>query len=401
MKVVIIGAKGLPQVSGGGGVERGVHEVARRLVSAGHEVIVYERGRSFGTRREDGIVVRSTPYLNRKNLAGWSHVLVSVADSLVQYRRVTAYHLHGASNGFFCLAVRLLTGARVIFHLHGAEWRAEKWSRLMAAVMRVNFVVGALAAHEVASVCARCLRALESFPFLRRKMWLMPNGIPARDRGRSANATRLANGIADSEPPFLLYVGRLVPQKRIDLLIRAFRQIDSNIRLLIVGPGSYSDRYVTLLKELAADDPRIAFSDQVDFATLGELYRGSLALVLPSDVEGCANVLLEAIAYECCIVTSDISENQAVVDDAAALFKAGDLDSLVAALRTVVMDGSENARLRRAARSRSQKLPDWDAVTRDFVRLYTNSSRPGAAWTSPPHHLSEGQQVRPASLPRE
>ena len=59
MKVVVLGAKGLPGVRGSGGVERGVNGVARRLVSAGHEVIVYERAAVFGTRRGDGVIVRS------------------------------------------------------------------------------------------------------------------------------------------------------------------------------------------------------------------------------------------------------------------------------------------------------------------------------------------------------
>ncbi len=400
MKVVVLGAKGLPKVSGGGGVERGVHEVARRLANDGHEVIVYERGSSFGVRNEDGIVVRSAPYIDRKNLAGWSHILVSLVDSLVRFRGVTAYHVHSAANGFVCLPLRLFTAARVIFHLHGAEWRVQKWNPLMAMAIRVSCVMGAIASHEVASVCARCVRVLDPLPFLTGKARLIPNGAPRRSLTRPADVVGPTDGAARAEPPFLLYAGRLVPQKRVDLLIRAFKQIEYDVRLLIVGPGSHCDAYVTQLKNLAGDDPRIAFLGQVDFATLGNLYRRSLAMVLPSDAEGCANVLLEALAYECCIVTSDIAENRAVVDDAAALFKGGDTDSLIAALTRVVVDGSENARLRRAARLRSQKLGDWDAVTKDFVRLYTNSSRARSTWP-PPAHRGEVHRAASASSATE
>ena len=139
----------------------------------------------------------------------------------------------------------------------------------------------------------------------------------------------------NSEGPFILYAGRLVPQKGVDLLIRALKTIEPRIRLLIVGPESHCDRYVTYLKELAANDSRIAFVDQVDFATLGELYRRSLALVLPSYFEGCSNVLLEALACGSCIVASDIPENQAVVGEAAALFRAGDLESLLGRSRVI------------------------------------------------------------------
>jgi glycosyltransferase involved in cell wall biosynthesis len=381
MKVVVLGAKGLPGVRGSGGVERGVNEVARRLVSAGHEVIVYERARCFGTRREDGVIVRSVPYIDRKNLAGWSHVVVSLIDSLVHDRQAAVYHLHGAPNGVFSLPLRLLTRAKVILHLHGAEWRTNKWSRPMAAAIWLSCLIGALGAHEVASVCAHCLKVLSATRFLRHKLWFVPNGLPSRNLDQSCKAGKLPSGLSNSEGPFILYAGRLVPQKGVDLLIRALKTIEPRIRLLIVGPESHCDRYVTYLKELAANDSRIAFVDQVDFATLGELYRRSLALVLPSYFEGCSNVLLEALACGSCIVASDIPENQAVVGEAAALFRAGDLDSLREVLNRIVVDSSENARLRGAARSRSQTLADWDIVTRDFLRLYAKVPRTQSTWT--------------------
>ena len=121
-------------------------------MAKGHEVIVYERARSYGARIEDGIRVRSVPFLDRKTLAGWSHVALSVIDSLLRHRAVTVYHLHGAQNGFFCLPLRWLTRARVVFHLHGAEWRARKWGKMMSGLFRFSCAFGALGAHEVGSV---------------------------------------------------------------------------------------------------------------------------------------------------------------------------------------------------------------------------------------------------------
>src|SRR5208282_1149931 len=84
MRIVMLGTKGLPRISAIGGVERGVLEMGQRLVSLGHEVIVYERARSFGTRMEDGIIVRSVPFVDWKTLAGWSHIALSLVDSLLR-----------------------------------------------------------------------------------------------------------------------------------------------------------------------------------------------------------------------------------------------------------------------------------------------------------------------------
>ena len=374
MKIVVLGSKGISIADGAGGIERGVEEVALRLAALGHEVIVYERGRSFGLRHERGVTVRSVPFLNSKNLATWSHAAVSMADSLVHFRGVEIYHIHGVRNGFLCLVARLLTRARIIFHLHGAEWRSDKWGLTTGWLLRAGCVIGAFAAHQIATVCTQCSSILGLVPFSQRKTSLVPNGLPRVDGAAPiTGATLAARGLAH-DSPFILFVGRLVPQKRTDLLIRAFKSIESRTRLLIVGPSSHCVAYEEMLHALAHNDRRIIFVGPVAFDAIGELYRECLAVVLPSQTEGCSNVLLEALAYGCCIVTSDIPANRDVVQDAALLFKSDDLGSLTDALSEVLHNRAAVDRARSAAQIRSRTMWDWDAVTREFLRLYAASA---------------------------
>lgn len=367
MKIVVLGSKGMPVADGAGGIERVVDEMVPRFAAQGHEVIVYERGKSFGTRRERGVTVRSVPFVNSRNLAGWSHAAVSMADSLIHFRDAEIYHIHGARNGFLCALARLLTRGRVIFHLHGAAWRSDKWGVAVGWLFRASCLIGAMAAHRIVTVSTDCSRLLAFVPASARKTSIVPNGVPRVD---AAAAVAGASFQIGEEPPFILFVGRLVPDKRIDLLIRAFRSVETPACLLIAGPGSHCDRYEAMLRDLARDDRRIVLAGPVDFDRVGELYRKCLAVVLPSQNEGCSNVLLEALAYGCCIVTSDIPENRAVVGDAAVLFKSGDLDSLAGALRKVLHDRAAVASARSAAQIRSRTMRDWDAVTLEFVQLY-------------------------------
>lgn len=395
MRIVIFGGKGLPGCSGSGGVERGVYEVAQRLASWGHDVIVYERATWFATRIEDGLTVRSIPFINSKRLSGWSHAMLSMFDSLLRFRSASIYHVHNASNGFFCVPLRLLTRGRIIFHIHGAEWQAKKWGAVTAMLFRASCIMGALASHEVASVCARAIRELSTLPGLSNRIWLVPNGVP-RVEGSS-----LANGRLNiSDPPFLLYAGRLVPQKRVDLLIRAFKLIDANASLLIAGPDSHCDDYVETLKDLARHDPRITFAGALNFGILTELYRCCTAVVLPSDTEGCSNVLLEALGHGCCIVTSDIPENLVVVGQAALSFKAGNIDALIQALRRITRDSAEVIRLRQLAIGRSRQLVDWDEVTSAFIRLYRGEHSSGQRVNASSERWGEVSNApeRPATL---
>lgn len=290
----------------------------------------------------------------------------SFADSLIHFRGAEIYHIHGPRSGFICPAARLLTRARIIFHLHGAIWRAARWSFFTRFVIRAGCVVGAIAAHQIVTVSVQSSEVLSRLRLSLRKIVLVPNGRPSVE---AATVPADATGL-DLEPPFLLYVGRLVPEKQGDLLIRAFKSIRSPTRLLIVGPSPYTDEYEVMLRELARDDPRIVFTGSVDFHAIAELYRACLAVVLPSQTEGCSNVLLEALAYGCCIVTSDIEPNRDVVQDGALFFETDNLDSLTGVLSRVLHDGALVERSRSSARERARTMQDWDAVTREFLRLY-------------------------------
>jgi glycosyltransferase involved in cell wall biosynthesis len=360
MRVVIVGSKGYPSTPGAGGVEQGVRHVAEELSALGHDVIVYERGQR-ATRTEGRVTIRCVPFVNRRTLAGWSHLILSLIDALISIRGVDVYHVHCAQNGFACLPLRL-TGARVLFHIHGCEWRAGKWGVLMSLAIRATCIAGAIGAHTVVVVCDRSQRFLGNVLRPTRKVRLIPNGV---------SSTLLAAEVAPVRRREFLFVGRIVPQKRLDLLLDAFRSLpNSDVTLTIVGPTSYSETHVRQLIERTRDDTRISWLGQRSSRTVRELYRRCFAVVLPSDHEGCSNVLLEALAAGCCIVASDIPENRAVTSNAAALVQRGDATALADTLSRLLWDPTEVERLRCAARARAAQLPTWEAVTREILTQY-------------------------------
>jgi glycosyltransferase involved in cell wall biosynthesis len=369
MRVVILGSKGYPSVAGAGGVEHGVMHVAEELSNAGHDVIVYERG-PRGKRREGRVTIRSVPFVNRRTLASWSHLLLSLLDAGRHLRAVDVYHVHCAQNGFACLPLRF-TGARVLFHIHGCEWRAKKWGLLMSLAIRLSCVVGAIAAHSVVVVCERSSRFLAGTPRVGRKIRLIANGIPSHLIALDVSRPQLRLD--------LLFVGRLVPQKRLDLLLQAMRDLPPELTLTVIGPTSHCDAYAQSLVASAANDPRVRFLGQCDRDTVAGFYARCFAVVLPSDHEGCSNVLLEALAAGCCIVASDIPENRAVTGDAAALFAAGDGEALCSTLLQLLANRSEAARLRMAARARATALPRWEAVAGALAAEYLGEREPSTA----------------------
>ena len=152
---------------------------------------------------------------------------------------------------------------------------------------------------------------------------------------------------------YALFLGRLVPEKAPDLLVRAFRNVDTTARLVIAGGSSFTDRYVHELEVLAARDPRVLLVGSVHGELLHELYTNAALFVLPSRLEGLALTLLEAASYRLPLVASDIAPNREVIGDdgpGRRMFASGDAAGLTAALTATLRQPPRSVRRGRGAR---------------------------------------------------
>jgi len=114
---------------------------------------------------------------------------------------------------------------------------------------------------------------------------------------------------------YILFLGRLVPEKGLRYLIEAFKQVKTDKKLVIAGDASDTDSFVHEIKDMAKDDKRIIFTGFVQGRILQELYSNAYVYVLPSDLEGMPLSLLEAMSYGNCCLVSNIPECTDVVED--------------------------------------------------------------------------------------
>ena len=135
---------------------------------------------------------------------------------------------------------------------------------------------------------------------------------------------------------YVLYLGRIVPEKGIHYLISAWKNIFSDKKLVIAGGASDTDEYMRKLRDLAKDDDRIIFTGFTQGRELEELYSNAYVYVLPSDLEGMPLSLLEAMSYGNCCLTSDIEECASVIDDHGLTFHKSDVDDLKSKLDELI-----------------------------------------------------------------
>jgi glycosyltransferase involved in cell wall biosynthesis len=339
IRVAMIGQRGIPATFGG--IEHHVEELGARLAARGHEVVVYTRTNYVHERARivRGMHPRYLSTVGSKHLDAIVHSGLSTID--VMTRRADIVHYHAVGPGIPAFLPRFLGRAGVVLTVHGLDAERAKWSRTARTVLTVAQWLSARVPDETI-VVSRELQRHYRDRYDRRTTYI-PNGVDEGDRRPPDEIVRRFGLRGDD---YLLFVGRLVPEKAPDLLVRAFRELGTIHRLVLAGGSSFTDEYVRGLEALVSGDPRILMPGYVYGAVLEELYTNASAFVLPSSLEGLPLTLLEAASYGVPIVVSDIAPNLEIVGadgPGHRVFPAGDLAGLRAALRRALTDGTERA----------------------------------------------------------
>jgi len=177
-------------------------------------------------------------------------------------------------------------------------------------------------------------------------------------------------------PPRLLFVGRVVYQKGLDLLLEALGSVQSSPwQLTIVGDGSQRKLLMAQAEHLGISE-RIRFLGWLDSAQLLPEYQQANLFVFPSRHEGMPNAILEAMACGLPVIASKIAGNEELVVPASEttcgtgiLVPPEDVDALRVALQTVLKDANLRMVMGGAARQRVEQAYTWRRVAEQYMKL--------------------------------
>ena len=219
-------------------------------------------------------------------------------------------HIHAEGPAFFCWIPKLF-GKRVICTIHGLDWDREKWRGSVASKFIRGGEKNAVKYADEIIVLSKDVQKyfLETYG---RETHFIPNGV---NRPEVREAKLITDHFGLEKDSYILFLGRLVPEKGIRYLVEAFKNVKTDKKLVIAGGSSDTDSFMEELKELAKGDDRILFTGFVQGAMLDELYSNAYIYTLPSDLEGMPLSLLEAMSYGNCCLVSDIPECAEVVED--------------------------------------------------------------------------------------
>ncbi len=370
LKIAMFGHKRIP--SREGGIEIVVEELSTRMVEQGHQVTCYNRsGHHISGEKFDGkmilnykgINLKTVPTIERKGVAAVIASFFATIQSAVG--KYDVIHIHAEGPAFFCWISRAL-GKRVIVTVHGLDWKREKWKGGFGSkYIHLGEKMAVKCAHEII-----VLSRTEQDYFKKvygRETQFIPNGV---NRPEIVKAKLITEKFGLEKDMYILYLGRVVPEKGGHYLIEAFRRVKTDKKLVIAGGSSDTYDYIEKLRILASGDDRIIFTGFVQGKMLGELYSNAYIYVLPSDLEGMPLSLLEAMSYGNCCLVSDIAECTEVVEDKAVLFKKSDIKELQEKLQRLCENKATVRKYKEGTADYICEKYKWENVVEKTVKLY-------------------------------
>ncbi len=371
--------------AGGGGAETQVRTLGRHMRSLGMHVSVIAPLLSWGPQcavdAVDGIPVRRIAYRHIP-MYGAASLLLKLAWTLWRTRaRYDVIHAHIAGNmSAVCSLMGWLLHKPVVVKLTGL-------TEMSGGVLDAHAGVGArlrrrllMLAGSYQATSSRIGRLLVERGFSAGKVRLIPNAVDEQRFQRVGRHAESRRALAGDAKRVGIYVGRLEPEKGVELLIRAWARVYGPRRdtvLLLIGSGGMKAEMQALAQALGIAaivvfvGPRERVEDylaQADFALLTSMF------------EGLSNTMLECMAAGLPMVGSLVSGTEDFVQDGKTgwTFPPGDLDALAHCLEQVRDSDDETlARLGAQARDEVGKRASIDAVVTNLIEAYRQPASNG------------------------
>lgn len=360
MRIAMLGGRGVPARYSGS--ETCVEEVGARLAQRGHEVIVYCRRHNSQTDATlyKGMRRVVLPSPNTKHLDTPFHTWLALLHNFGA-GPADILHFHGVGNSLFLPWLKLMPGKTVIT-VDGVDWERPKWGRLARTVLKSSARLAVRLADAVITDSMVGKRYYAEH--WHRQTEYVPYGadVTQVDGCDALDAYGLA------PRGYVLFVGRLVPDKGVHLLVEAFEQVETDLRLAIVGDSPLFPEYVQRLK--ATRDPRIQFLGYAFGEPYRQLCAHAFAYVQPSLVEGTSPALLAAMGAGNCVIVNSIPENLETIGTAGLAFARNDASDLARVLQRLVRDTATVDEYRARARQRVLDCYNWDAIASQHEAIY-------------------------------
>lgn len=309
-----------------GGIASHVFDLSRALTRQGIETHVVTCGFPGAKEYEnvDGVNIhRFEAYAAGDSFLGWAlrmqkNLERKSCDLINSIEGIDVIHAHDWLSGVAGVGLKHLYRKPLIMTMHSTEYGRRVG--LHNDLQRCIHEIEGWLCYEAWRVitCSYYMRDHVSWCFNvpREKVCVVPNGVDVTKFNFSFNYWEVRNRFALASERILLFVGRLVPEKGLDILIKALPTVLRNgipAKIVVVGEGPQREEYQRLASDYGLSS-RVFFAGHLDDWTLRALYHVADVAVFPSRFEPFGIVALEAMAARCPVVVSATGGLNEIVD---------------------------------------------------------------------------------------
>ncbi len=372
MKVAFVYDAVYPWVKGGG--EKRIYELGRRLAERGNEVHV------FGVKwwkggeiiEHEGMVLHGVCapmelYVNGRRSI--SEAIIFSLKLLPHLSRERFDIIDASAFPYFpCLTVKLVSifkRTRVVVTWH------EVWDDYWYEYIGWRGFFGKLIEHLVSKLISDSIAVstatknnLESIGVENERIHIIPNGI---------DIERIEKIIPSSAECDILFTGRLIKEKNVDMLLEAvyyLRKTVPDIKCHIIGDGPEKERLIGLAGERGLPD-NVKFFGFMEYDEIIACMKSSKVLVLPSSREGFGMVVIEAFACGVPVITVKNQRNAAsmLVSEGTGFVVNPDARELRGAIHKIITDGALREKMSVSAVEAAREY-DWDKMAKELIGFY-------------------------------
>jgi glycosyltransferase involved in cell wall biosynthesis len=371
----------------GGGAGQATASLAKEFAAAGHDVLVLtSRFKDQpADEKTDGFRIQRVPVIRRRRdrctppemLTFLMSASVAALGKVRAWKPDAVIAFFGIPSGPIGLLLRMISGRPYIVSLRGGDvpgfqpYDLALFHKLLGPLIRLLWNQAFAVVANSAGLQALALRFAPQLPVA-----VIPNGVDARNFHPLATGDKHHTG-----PVRLLFVGRVVFQKGLDVLLEALAGLPmgTDYELEIIGDGDERPA-LTLEAARLGVAPRITFTGWCERIAIAERYRQADIFVFPSRDEGMPNVVLEAMASGLPIVATAIAGSEELVREGenGHLVPAEDAAALTAALARLIAQPETRQTMGRASRERIEREYTWKRVAEAYLELAHQMSNPVA-----------------------
>jgi len=359
MKIMVMGTRGIPHIPGG--VETHCEHLYPRMIKGGaNSVTVICRSNYVvdkNLKEHHGIKLKKIYSPKSKSFEAIVHSTLAVLHAA--FKRPDILHIHAIGPNLVAGLARLL-GLKVVMTHHGPDYKRMKWNGVAKFFLRTGELMGVKFSKKVVMISQE-FKDHVAATYGRKDCVLIPNGV---DKPVISNDTDYIESLNLVKDQYIFTLGRFVPEKGFDYLIRAYAQssISKKYKLVIAGDADHESEYSIELKELARKT-NVILTGFIKGEKLRQLFSHAALFVIPSFYEGLPIALLEAMSYGLPILSSNIPANTQVNLPAENYFEVGNEASLLSHLDNIGITGYQRI-------DYDMRRYDWNLIADETLNVY-------------------------------